>query len=72
MNEQLRAKLLNTLVEHDMKMSTRKFYNPYALGQYVAALQTATAKVNDGASVRDALSECFNDRLLAKLLRVVA
>jgi len=69
MNEQMRLTLLNVLTAHDIKESKGKRYNPYALGQYFQALDRASRYVAMGHDLRLALLNCFNGRLLDKLLK---
>lgn len=69
MNEQMRLILVNALTAYDIRQSKGKYYNRYALGQYLAALDRVSKYVAMGHDLRLALLNCFNGRLLDKLLR---
>jgi hypothetical protein len=71
MNELTHFRIVNALTSYDRKASTRKFHNPYALGQYFQALECAEAQVDGGATLRDALVKNFCGRLLDVVLRSV-
>lgn len=67
-----RDKLIHAATEYDRKQSTRRGYNPYALSQYFAAIDETMAQVDKGVSIKTALAENFNDRLLTVLVKAVA
>ena len=69
MNELTHARIVNALTTYDRKASTRKFHNPYALGQYFQALENAEDQVKEGATLREALVANFCGRLLDVVLR---
>ena len=72
MNELQRIKLLSAVTEYDRKQSTKKFYNIYALAQYLMAVDRARdAMADDGLTLRDALISAFNGRLLDVCLKAV-
>lgn len=62
-------KLLHALTEYDRQESKKKFYNMYALPQYLAALHRADQQLTDGKPVRAALVGQFTGRLLDRLLK---
>ena len=45
----LESRLTHVVTQYDIKQSTRKGYNPYALGQYLAMVDRICAAVADGA-----------------------
>lgn len=65
------AALLNTLTKHDERERKKKYFNPYAFGHYCKALNNCEQHTKNGACLRDALLNCFNGRLLDKLLKAV-
>lgn len=66
-----RIKLFNALTAYDKKQSTKKGYNPYALGHYAAALSRTAEMVENGAELREAIIRCFLGRLQTALLKAV-
>lgn len=64
MNATIRTKLVNAVTEYDRKQSTKRFYNHYALGQYLAAIDNAAEDMENGDTIRAALLNCFNGKLL--------
>jgi len=66
-----RIKLFNTMTEYDKKQSTKKGYNPYALGHYAAALARTAEMVENGAELRESIIRCFLGRLQTALLKAV-
>jgi hypothetical protein len=70
LDEALRWRLLNALTEHDRRESKKKFYNPYALGQYCQALNRLERYVNAGHDLRLSMLNTFNGKLLDKMLNV--
>lgn len=67
-----RPALLNALTEYDCQQSTKKGYNPYALGQYLQALQNVGRYLEAGFPLRDAIVTCFLGRLCDKLLKAAS
>ena len=61
--------LRHVLVEHDRAESRKASHNPYALGIYIEALQSAMRFINAGADVREVVIGHFNGRILAKCLK---
>ncbi len=61
---EVRERLTHALTEWDRKQSTKRGYNPYALAQYLMAVDRVTNAMNCGVSVREALLDNFCDRLL--------
>lgn len=66
-----RVKLFNALTAYDKKQSTKKGYNPYALGHYASALARTAEMVENGTELREAIIRCFLGRLQAALLKAV-
>jgi hypothetical protein len=64
-----RIKLVNALTEFDIKESKKRYYNPHALGLYFQSLQRCEGFANKGHELRLCLLNCFNGRLLDKLLK---
>lgn len=72
MSDDIRNKLLHAVTQYDMKESRKKYYNIYALAQYLMAVDRARdAMVDDGLDLRAALISCFNGRLLDVCLKAV-
>lgn len=70
MNEFIKNKLLHAVTEYDRKQSTKKFYNIYALAQYLMAVERASEyMVNYDMTLREALLKSFNGRLLDVCLK---
>jgi len=69
MDDILHIKLLNILTKHDEAERKKKYFNPYAFGHYCKALNNCQQHMNSGAELRIALLNCFNGRLLDKLLK---
>lgn len=67
----IKDKLIHALTEYDRKQSKRRAYNPHALGIYFNRLDEVCADIDRGASVRQALLNGFNDRLLDVCLKAV-
>lgn len=63
--------LFNAVTEYDRKQSTKRGYNPHALGHYAAALQNVDRYVDAGHDLRSAIITCFLGRLCDKLLKAV-
>jgi len=57
--------------EERSKRSKRGHYNPYALAQYLVRIDEALDQIANGATLRAALLDCFNDRLCDHLLKAV-
>lgn len=71
-NTIIKDRLIHAATEYDRKQSTKRGYNPFALGQYFAAIDETMSEVEKGISVQAALANHFNDRLLTALVKVVA
>ena len=67
----LDRKLLNAVTEYDRKQSAKKFYNRYALALYCGAVSEAITQMKGGKSVRQAIINCFNGRLMDVCLKAV-
>lgn len=68
---QIHSAIVHALTAYDRKQSTKKFYNPYALGIYFKALEEAEQLVAKGKSYEDALALHFTDRLLTPVLKAL-
>jgi hypothetical protein len=64
--------LLHVITAYDTRASRRRGYNPWALPQYMEALDRAASMVDEGASWEAAISKCYNDRLEAACLKGLA
>jgi hypothetical protein len=67
----LRETLISLVTQYDKKQSTKKFYNPYALAQYLEAVDRVVADFEKGMGLNEALTKNFNDRLLEFLVKKV-
>ena len=65
----LRFDLVHALTTYDTAQSKRPGYNRHALPIYFEALDDALAYVDKGKPVREALTRCFNGRLLDVCLK---
>ena len=63
----LKFNLDHLLTQWDIKQSKNKYYNPYALGIYLARAEDLIESVNKGATISEAIDTHFNDRLAAML-----
>ena len=63
--------LLSALTAYDIRQSTRKGYNMYALPQYMNALDNAIVAIQSGKTLRQALVSSFCGRLLDVMLKAV-
>lgn len=66
-----KVKMFNAVTEFDRKESTKRNYNPYALGQYAAALARVDEYTGDGLSIREAVIRCFVGRLQGVVLKSI-
>jgi len=72
MNDSQRNKLLHAVTEYDRKQSLKRFYNVYALAQYLMAVDRARDEmIENSLTLRQALITCFNGRLLDVCLKAV-
>lgn len=71
MSPETRVKLSMALTTYDRKQSTKRFYNPYALGLYLEALARCEELASKGHDLRLCLLNCFNGKLLDALLKSV-
>lgn len=69
--QEIRFRLTHALTEYDRKQSKKRFYNPYALGQYLLRLDSVCEDIEQGAEPRQAILAAFNDRLLDVCLRAL-
>lgn len=67
----IKSKLVSTATQYDMKQATKKGHNIYALAMYLQAIDDTCELVENGKTWEQALNECFNDRLLTHMLKVV-
>jgi hypothetical protein len=61
------AQLDHILTQWDIKQSTKRGYNPFALGIYLERAERLAKDVAQGATISDAIDEHFCDRLAAML-----
>lgn len=64
-------KLISAVIKYDEKQSKKKYYNKFALPQYVARIQEISAELEKGADLRKSLVSGFNGRLLDVCLKAV-
>ncbi len=64
-------RLIRTVTVYDQKQSSRRDYNPYALGQYFKAVQEVEEALTKGEPLRSALVMNFCGRLLDACLKAV-
>lgn len=60
---EIRMKILNAVTEYDRKQSTKKYYNPYALPQYIGKIDEVIEYVEAGHDLKYAIRKCYLDRL---------
>lgn len=73
MTDSQRNRLLHAVTQYDIKQSTKKFYNHYALAQYLMAVDRARDAMldNPNMTIRQALITAFNGRLLDVCFKAV-
>lgn len=64
----IKSALVHAATAYDRKREGKPGHNPYALPQYLAAIDDAMAAIAKGYTPPSALRACFNDRLLDALL----
>ena len=67
----IHQKLISAATQYDEKQSKKKFYNPWALPQYIGRIQEISADLDKGADLRKALVTGLNGRLLDICLKAV-
>lgn len=65
----LHDRLIAAATAYDRKQSTKRGYNPYALGIYFERIDAVCQDIDHGKPVRQALLDGFNDRLLTIMLK---
>jgi hypothetical protein len=68
---EIKARLVHAVTAYDRKQSTKRGYNPYALGQYLERVEMIMGDIANGAEPRKAILAGFNDRLLDHCLKAV-
>ena len=63
----LHSQLNHYLTQWDIKQSTKRGYNPFALGIYLERAEDLATDVAQGATISAAIDVHFNDRLAAML-----
>jgi len=63
----IRFTLVMAITTYDRKESTKRYYNRYALGIMLRALDDAMSEVAEGTSLHRALYDHFNGRVLTAL-----
>lgn len=53
----LESRLTHIVTQYDIKQSTRKGYNPYALGQYLALVDRICAAASGGVGLVQAIED---------------
>jgi len=70
-NARLRLALVSAATQFDAKQAKKRYWNPYALPQYLARIDDVMADIEHGAPIRAALLAGFSDRLLSAMLKAV-
>ena len=65
----LKDKLISAATQFDERNSKRKGWNPYALPQYFAAIDSICEEIEKGLDVRSAIGNFTNDRFQDVLLK---
>jgi hypothetical protein len=63
----LQSQLDHYLTQWDIKQSTKRGYNPFALGIYLERAADLASDVAQGATISDAIDVHFCDRIAAML-----
>ena len=69
MTDTLKCKLEQAAIRYDRRQSTRRGYNRYALGLYLARIEDICVKVEGGADPATAIRQGFLDRLRDVMLK---
>ena len=64
-------KLVTAINKYDERQAKMKYYNRYALPQYLAAIQKVREEVASGKTLARALYDNYNGRLLSALEKSV-
>ena len=67
----LERRLLSAVSAYDRRREGRRGHNPYALPLYLQGVDDVMDLMSKGATLRAALEEVFNDRLLDACLKAV-
>lgn len=68
-SDTIQTRLVHSLTRYDRQQETRRGYNPYALGHYLARVDLVLSELANGADLRSTLVRNFNDRLLDVVLK---
>lgn len=68
----LKDKLISAATRFDERNSKRRGWNPYALPQYFAAIDSICAEIEGGANVETAIGKHTDDRFHDILLKAVS
>lgn len=66
-----KAKLVHALTQHDIRQSSRKCHNPYALAHYLRLADDIAEAIDKGEAPRAAACSRCHDRVLAVVLRAL-
>ena len=69
--EQLDKIMANAVIAYDIKESKKKYYNRYALGQYLQRKEEVTQDIIAGADIRMAINAGFTGKLAESILKAV-
>jgi hypothetical protein len=69
MKPTIKNRLALAATAYDRKQSTRRHYNPYALGQYLMRIEEVIDDIDRGTPIDHALAAGFTGRLLSHLAR---
>jgi hypothetical protein len=66
---ELEQQFAHAVARYDRRSAGRKGYNPYALGLYLIKAEECAKAVEGGKPLRQAIDDCFGDRLRLHLLK---
>jgi hypothetical protein len=68
----IKDKLISAATQFDARNSKRRGWNPYALPQYFAAIDSVCADIEGGLNVETAIRKHTDDRFCDVLLKAVS
>lgn len=69
--EKIRFKLVSSVTQYDKQQSGKRFYNAWALPQYLAAIDRAMVEIEKGLSPIRALAANFSEPLFSRLVKAL-
>jgi hypothetical protein len=70
-SHEISLRLVNAVTTYDRKQSTKKYYNVYALAQYLKRVGEIVADIERGADVRKAVVTGFSGRIADACLKAL-